>query len=295
MYEFCFYNVVLDPEEKVFIFKKIDSSERDEVFENFLRQITRQDSLRWIPVIPVDFRELPDLSRYVVVFSIGGLGYLGRDILCRTLVSKAEVESVLSLSEILTNTNVYSYHSLEADCGFVLYVVGDEVRMRCGIVKNVVSDALAYQVLVKDVYRPEEATVDVAEKKEVSVEKGVEERKKEDLFVPATERQKAYLQDVMKKAGFSPGIVESFLEVVSKEEASSLIDIIKADKISEAVKFVSDVIRSRKLDRYEASFPLEEEGDVVTEEEKRVGDAEELTDSWDFSEDAEDLIFEDKA
>jgi hypothetical protein len=345
MITLCTYELVLN-ESGFFEFRKIDDGKLDEDFNRFVCKLTRQERLKWVPAVVVDVCPVISGSEYrhAVAFFLGGVSYAGRDVLCRVIVEREELEAAVNLAEVLISTNEFS--SSFSDCVFVFRADGGRISMRCGMVYDFTNvkeyfkiagdfadvdfqvpdeekpseESFSKENLTKDESRDEVIDLDLEVKSDEKITEEVEEenfeleedetseaeekrleekkqeverkeakesredRKKEESvekendgeiekkFIPATEKQKNYLGDMMKKAGFSPGITQAFLEVVSREEASLLIDILKSGRNNEAMKFVTDLIDRRKLknDWEVASEGAIESGEKKEKNKKKV-------------------------
>lgn len=127
---------------------------------------------------------------------------------------------------------------------------------------------------------------DVVATDEEETEKVRKEVKEEKAgFARPTTRQINFVRDLMVRAGFSQGLVEKFIELMSREEASQMIDYLKSKKKSSAIELINEVV-GRGLEDSEENVQSGEETDlkgkdlitenVGTEEEVEEFDEEEL-------------------
>jgi len=141
----------------------------------------------------------------------------------------------------------------------------------------------------KDVFSSFEEEVFEEEVSEKSVDVAMTEKreKKEGTELPSfdrlegarpTAKQASYVRDLMKKNGFAQGIIEKFLELTSREEASKMIDYLRERKKKLAIELINHVLNRG----------LASEGTTKFEEVKEVRD-ENVKEERDFSEEDFDL------
>ena len=100
----------------------------------------------------------------------------------------------------------------------------------------------------------------VENNEEVDVEQPVRQSVKQD-FVKPTTKQINFVRDLMVRSGFSQGLVEKFIELMSREEASQMIDYLKSKKKSSAIELINEVV-GRGLEDSEENVQSGEETDL---------------------------------
>ena len=83
--------------------------------------------------------------------------------------------------------------------------------------------------------------VEVTEKREIEESTELPSFDRSEEAKP-TAKQVSYVRDLMKKNGFAQGIIEKFLELTSREEASKMIDYLRERKKKSAIELINHVL-----------------------------------------------------
>lgn len=153
------------------------------------------------------------------------------------------------------------------------------VQSREGLDDSVQKEVKREDVVATDEEETEKVRKEVKEEKAgkgVITEQPAGQPARRDFARPTT-RQINFVRDLMVRSGFSQGLVEKFIELMSREEASQMIDYLKSKKKSSAIELINEVVARGLEDSGEKVQSGEEtdlkEKDLITE---NVGAEEEI-------------------
>lgn len=255
-----------------------------------------EEGFRWVPV------RVLKVWKKKLIGTIAGISWFSRDTLVEVELSERKlfrkVDSVVVLPDESEGVKVLFFEFKPSDVGFFKDVVDfyfsfvegkvekerkEERKKEIEEFQKEFQEEFERQLVQRQVQQQVQHQVQQQEQVQQQDEIFWEEEgdkagrvgvRRVDLVERPTEKQINYVRDLMARAGFSQALVERFISLMSREEASNMIELLKERKKSSAIELVNVVIGKRGDQGEDQGSVVD--SDVAFEESEAEFDEEEI-------------------